>query len=100
MHFYDRNRYFSPWVLFCRGGLQEAKHSLPIAFRAFVDTYVALQGKSLKKPSILDSSEIKRLQIEYDLYSAKNDPAHGLFQSYFGKQWADRFVNQFLFPGN
>ena len=32
------------------------------------------------------------------LYNADIDPAHGLFKSYFGKDWADDFVNNFLFP--
>ena len=43
-------------------------------------------------------TEIKRLQTEYDIYSAERDPAHGLFSSYFGKEWSDRFLKEFLFP--
>jgi len=45
-------------------------------------------------------SEVKRLQIEYDQYSSERDPAHNLFKSYFGKEWSDRFLREFLFPAS
>ncbi|MEO1800066.1 MAG: dihydrobiliverdin:ferredoxin oxidoreductase, partial [Cyanobacteria bacterium J06629_2] len=44
--------------------------------------------------------EIERIAIaqrEYDQYSAERDPAHGLFSSYFGSQWSERFLYEFLF---
>ena len=36
-------------------------------------------------------------QAAYDQYSADKDPAHGLFKSYFGEDWADDFIHEFLF---
>ena len=42
--------------------------------------------------------EVKRLQIAYDQYSSERDPAHRLFTSYFGREWSDRFLEEFLFP--
>ena len=38
--------------------------------------------------------ELRRFQQ----YSADNDPAHGLFSTYFSEAWAHDFVYGFLFP--
>ncbi len=100
MRSFDPNQYFSPWLLFCRGGLEEAKGSLPLAFNAFLECYWELQEKSSQRPSRIAYDQVKKLQLEYDVYSSERDPAHGLFSSYFGKQWSDRFLNEFLFPGS
>ncbi len=98
MRSFDPNKYFSPWLLFCRGGLSEAKHSLPDAFNQFLDCYWKLHDHSYSLSSELSAMEIKKLQISYDIYSSERDPAHGIFSSYFGKDWADRFMKEFLFP--
>ena len=34
---------------------------------------------------------------DYDVFNAARDPAHGLFTSYFGADWANDFVHDFLF---
>lgn len=98
MRSFDPSKYFSPWLLFCRGGLDEAKDLLPIAFQDFVKCYWDLYETSLRNRSIISAKEVERLQVEYDVYSAEKDPAHRLFLSYFGEQWTDMFVNDFLFP--
>ncbi|MEO0988042.1 MAG: dihydrobiliverdin:ferredoxin oxidoreductase, partial [Cyanobacteria bacterium J06639_14] len=36
-------------------------------------------------------------QKDYDQYSAERDPASGLFSSYFGHEWSERFLHEFLF---
>ncbi len=100
MRSFDPNKYFSPWILFCRGGLAEATKSLPLAFSAFLNCYLDLQKNALQGQSHISDSQVKRLQIDYDIYSAERDPAHGLFSSYFGKTWSDHFLNEFLFPGS
>ncbi|NDE22207.1 MAG: hypothetical protein EBZ96_04910, partial [Synechococcaceae bacterium WB9_3_282] len=37
MRSFDPHQYFSPWLLFCRGGEEEASTSLPKAFNAFLN---------------------------------------------------------------
>ena len=99
MRAFDPNQYFSPWLLFCRGGLDEAETKLPIIFSAFLESYwelLSLNDQPIPKTS---SQEVRQLQIAYDIYNAERDPAHGLFTSYFGKEWSDRFLQEFLFPG-
>ena len=99
MRSFDPGRYFSPWLLFCRGGLEEAEVSLPKAFKAFLNCYWDLHELSMQVPSEIKYSEVRQLQIDYDIYSSNRDPAHGLFVSYFGKEWSDRFMKEFLFQG-
>jgi 15,16-dihydrobiliverdin:ferredoxin oxidoreductase len=38
-----------------------------------------------------------KAQQDYDRYSADRDPASGLFSSYFGHAWAEKFLYEFLF---
>ncbi len=100
MRSFDPNQYFSPWLLFCRGGAEEATRSLPQAFSAFLSSYWDLTERSSSAVSSLEPAEVEQLQIAYDRYSAERDPAHGLFTSHFGKEWSDRFLHEFLFPAS
>ena len=98
MRSFDPNKYFSPWLLFCRGGAEEASGSLPAAFDLFMQCYWELTDKGPSGDQTMAAERIQQLQIDYDRYSAERDPAHGLFTSHFGKDWSDRFLHQFLFP--
>ena len=98
MRSFDPNQYFSPWLLFCRGGAEEARSLVSHTFPAFLDCYWSLLDSSSQRASKLPPKEVMRLQIAYDKYSAHRDPAHNLFKSYFGKEWSDRFLQEFLFP--
>ncbi len=99
MRSFDPNQYFSPWLLFCRGGADEASTSLPPAYSHFLKTYWEMHDASVSAGSAIEAGEVRDLQRVYDLYSAERDPAHGLFTSHFGKSWSDRFLSEFLFPG-
>ena len=93
---YDPNKYFSPWVIFCKSKSNEFNDLLPEIFNSFLNSYWKIQKNNL--PNLIDSQIVKNLQIEYDKYSAERDPAHGLFSSFFGKEWSDKFLKEFLFP--
>ncbi len=98
MRSYDMNRYFSPWVIFCRGNMHQSEKILPSIFDQFITSYLDLHRESLNLNQILNPFEVHKYHCCYDIYNAEKDPAHGLFKSYFGKEWADSFVNEFLFP--
>ena len=100
MRSFDPHQYFSPWLLFCRGGADQASGLVSDAFPAFLDCYWSLAEVSIARSSKMQPSEVKRLQIAYDQYSAERDPAHSLFTRYFGKEWSDRFLQEFLFPAS
>jgi len=98
MRSFDPHQYFSPWLLFCRGGADQATRSLPSAFDSFLDCFWRMHDASASAPSLLPPEQVADLQVAYDRYSAERDPAHGLFTSHFGKAWSDRFLHEFLFP--
>ncbi len=98
MKVYDPNQYFSPWVLFCRGDFQKANELLPNVFSSFLNAYLETFKIVLSVKPEMDASQVKKLHIEYDKYSAERDPAHSLFAGFFGKKWSDDFLKQFLFP--
>jgi 15,16-dihydrobiliverdin:ferredoxin oxidoreductase len=43
-----------------------------------------------------DIQRIVAAQKAYDQYSAERNPAHGVFSSYFGSEWSEKFVYEFL----
>ena len=98
MRSFDPNQYFSPYLLFCRGGAERAERSLPKAFNAFLNSYWQLTARSQAEESMISPTEVQKLQWAYNQYSAERDPAHGLFTSHFGHEWSDRFLHEFLFP--
>jgi len=98
MRSFDPHQYFSPWLFFCRGGIEQAKSLIAEVFPAFLECYWSMHEQSSQQPSQMEPQEVRRLQVAYDIYSSERDPAHGLFISYFGKEWSDRFLNEFLFP--
>ena len=95
---YDPRKYFSPWALFCKGGKYEAEHILPNIFSSFLKYYWINVDLSKARPNNIKSEQIKLLHIDYDKYSAEKDPAHGLFSSFFGKEWSEKYMKEFLFP--
>jgi len=96
MRHYQANRYFSPWLLFARGSVEELGESLEEAFELLLQAYWTLHDA--EQPDASQQAQVEALQRSYACYSAEKDPAHGLFASYFGKSWADRFLHEFLFP--
>ena len=95
---YDPSKYFSPWALFCKGGNFEAKNILPKVFSSFLKCYWLNLDLSKANENYIQSQEVSLLHIDYDKYSAQKDPAHGLFSGFFGKEWSEKYMNEFLFP--
>ena len=95
---YNPNEYFSPWLLFCKGGEVEANEILPLIFTLFIDSYWKVANKKNNFPDRLTFDKVKRLQINYDTYSEEKDPAHAIFAGFFGQEWSERFSKEFLFP--
>jgi 15,16-dihydrobiliverdin:ferredoxin oxidoreductase len=96
--FYDETRFFSRQLLFGKFDNDGPVMSdlLP-AMKEYMDHYLsvirALQPS--QDPALL--ADVARLHREYDQYSAEKDPAVGLFTTYFGADWAERFTHEFLF---
>ena len=95
---YDPTKYFSPWALFCKGGNFEAENILPKIFSSFLKCYWKNLDLSKANENHIESQEVSLLHIDYDKYSAEKDPAHGLFSGFFGKEWSEKYMKEFLFP--
>ncbi|MGB3616160.1 MAG: 15,16-dihydrobiliverdin:ferredoxin oxidoreductase [Elainellaceae cyanobacterium] len=97
MKFYDANQYFSKYLLFAKTDPKTVKTQVFDAFKAYLNLYWQLldAAEPLSKPD--DIQRVANAQKDYDQYSADRDPASGLFSSYFGHDWAERFLYGFLF---
>jgi len=97
MKFYDANRYFSKYILFAKTDKETIVKRLFPAYKEYIQLYwqILEDAEALTEPQEID--RIVAAQKDYDCYSAERDPAHGLFSSYFGSEWADRFLHEFLF---
>jgi 15,16-dihydrobiliverdin:ferredoxin oxidoreductase len=97
MKFYDANQYFSKYLLFAKTDAETVATRVFSAFQDYLNLYWQLleQATPLSDPE--DMQRIVKAQKEYDQYSADRDPASGLFSSYFGHAWAERFLYEFLF---
>jgi len=98
MKIYDSNNYFSPWVLFYSGTFDALEISLNNLIDKFLNTYWHIYSEKLDKYKNLSHKDVMTLHRNYDTYSCERDPAHGLFKSYFGEEWANNFLHNFLFP--
>ncbi len=97
MKFYDANQYFSKYLLFAKTDAETVSTRVFSAFKDYLEFYWDMldRAEPLSDPS--DIQRIVKAQKDYDQYSAERDPAHGLFSSYFGSEWANRFLYEFLF---
>jgi 15,16-dihydrobiliverdin:ferredoxin oxidoreductase len=97
MKFYDANQYFSKYLLFAKTDVETVSTRLLSAFKDYLDLYWQMidRAEPLTDPS--DIQRIVKAQKDYDCYSAERDPASGLFSSYFGHEWSERFLHEFLF---
>ena len=94
---YDDNRFFSGQMLYGRfdRGAEAVDDTLFPAFVAYLAAYV-----DLVKTCDVDAdgaAAASAAHADYDVFNAARDPAHGLFTSYFGADWANDFVHDFLF---
>jgi 15,16-dihydrobiliverdin:ferredoxin oxidoreductase len=97
MKFYDANQYFSKYLLFAKVSPEVIPTRVFAAFQDYLNLYwdMLAQAAPLSNPS--EMQRVMEAQKEYDQYSADRDPAHGLFSSHFGNEWANRFLYEFLF---
>ena len=97
MKFYDANQYFSKYLLFAKTDADTVVNKLFPAYQEYIQLYwnTGANATPLRDPEAIQ--RIAKAQQDYDQYSAERDPAHGLFSSYFGSEWADKFLYEFLF---
>jgi 15,16-dihydrobiliverdin:ferredoxin oxidoreductase len=97
MKFYDANQYFSKYLLFAKTDAETVTTRVFSAFKDYLNLYWQLLDRAEPLKESQDIDRIVRAQKDYDQYSADRDPASGLFSSYFGHAWAEKFLYEFLF---
>ncbi len=97
MKFYDANQYFSKYLLFAKTDPQTIATRLFAAYKDYLTLYWQMLEKAEPLTEPEDIQRIVQAQKDYDQYSAERDPASGLFSSYFGHEWSERFLHEFLF---
>ena len=97
MKFYDANQYFSKYLLFAKVQPDAIPTRVFEAFQAYLDLYWQMLTDAVPLTDPSDIARVAKAQRDYDQYSADRDPAHGLFSSHFGTEWANRFLFEFLF---
>ncbi|WP_019498994.1 15,16-dihydrobiliverdin:ferredoxin oxidoreductase [Pseudanabaena sp. PCC 6802] len=97
MKFYDANQYFSKYLLFAKTDSETVKTRVFDAFKDYLTLYWRMLDTATPSSDPEDVRRIVKAQKNYDQYSADRDPASGLFSSYFGHAWAERFLYEFLF---
>ncbi|MEL7035433.1 MAG: 15,16-dihydrobiliverdin:ferredoxin oxidoreductase [Cyanobacteria bacterium J06592_8] len=100
MKFYDENQYFSPYLLFAKTDAETVVNSLFPAYQEYIQLYWQLLEQAEPKRDREDIDNIIKAQKDYDQYSAERDPASGLFNSYFGHEWSEKFLHEFLFENS
>eukprot|EP01031_Cornospumella_fuschlensis_P028678 gene28678-34623_t len=95
---YNDTSFFSSCMLFGRFA-DESKISSVVnpAFEDYLQAYLSLMDRAVPNYSPQAMETVVERQKAYDTYSALKDPAVGLFDAYFGKEWSADFVHQFLF---
>jgi 15,16-dihydrobiliverdin:ferredoxin oxidoreductase len=97
MKFYDANQYFSKYLLFAKTDPETVKTRVFDAFKDYLNLYWQMLDESTPLTDPSDIQRIVKAQKDYDQYSADRDPASGLFSSYFGHEWSEKFLYGFLF---
>ena len=97
MRFYDANQYFSKYLLFARSNSDTVITRVLEAFKDYLHLYWEMIAAAKPNTDPAAMARIAQAQRDYDQYSAERDPASGLFSSYFGHEWSERFLYEFLF---
>ncbi len=97
MRFYDSNVYFSKYLIFARTEPEMIQTRVFGAYQDYLNLYLNMLQNAKQTKDFADPVKIAQAHQDYDQYSAERDPAVGLFTTYFGKEWAERFVYEFLF---
>ena len=95
---YDDTSFFSKNMLFGRYSDESKIDSDVIpAFKEYLNEYMNMAKNAVPDYDDAKMAEVKERQKAYDVYSAIKDPAVGLFDAYFGKEWSKSFVHDYLF---
>ena len=89
--FYDLDRFFSP-KLWLHKRQEDFYNEYQIMVKCFLNQYQKCLLSSQKVTYSLQNDH-----MGYNKHMADNDPAFGVLKSYFGKEFAEEYIHNFLF---
>lgn len=90
--------FFSPQMLFGRmPDESKVMNTVFPAYQEYLTAYLQLADKAVADSSPEAMAAVRARQSAYDAYNAVKDPAVGLYDAYFGKEWSNAYVHDFLF---
>lgn len=96
--FYDEAQFFSKQLAFAKfDNAEPVKTQLFPAFKEYLRDYLAMVKAAEPNRDPESVARVLQLHKDYDQYSAERDPAVGLFGTYWGEEWAEKFTHEFLF---
>lgn len=96
--FYDEAQFFSKQLVFAKfDNAEPVMTQLFPAFQEYLTAYITMMKNATPDTSPESMARVAQLQKDYDQYSAERDPAVGLFSTYWGREWAEKFTHEFLF---
>jgi phycocyanobilin:ferredoxin oxidoreductase len=87
--------WFSPYALYTRVGVEQAPDAIR-AYRAFPHVFVELVREAAPDPALLPVIEVA--QAGYARAHRSDDIGLRLLGKMFGESWAQRYIDQVLFP--
>lgn len=93
--FYDLKEYFSNkfWIKTQKIPFYNEEY-LP-TITSYLQSYSTCLKSQLSHPG-----DFTLAQDNYDIHMAKNDPARGILKAYFSENFAENYINNFLFTTN
>ncbi len=96
--FYDDTSFFSKNMLFGRfTDESKLQHVVQPAMMEYLNHYVELANTAVPNHDEASIRVVQERQKAYDVYQSIKDPAVGLFDAYFGREWSSSFVHDYLF---
>ena len=83
-----------PFFLRCA---KEYEGEMEQAFKDYVNFYVERVKEATPIEDVGHRAEVLELKNRFKNVYAENDPGGGLYRKFFGDEWAERFLSEFLF---
>ncbi|BAZ37772.1 ferredoxin-dependent bilin reductase [Calothrix sp. NIES-4101] len=94
----EARQFFSPAFLWTRSQDQAlVETQVFAAFIDYLEAYIdfVIAADVITNPQML--ANIEQRQLQYLHYRAEKDPARGMFQRFYGKEWTEEYIHGFLF---
>ncbi|MEM6449435.1 MAG: phycoerythrobilin:ferredoxin oxidoreductase [Cyanobacteria bacterium P01_D01_bin.105] len=94
----EAQAFFSPAFLWTRPEQAETvKTHVFEAFQDYLKAYISFAEQAEPVTDAEQLAAIKRSQLAYARYRAEKDPARGMLTRFYGPEWTEAYIHDFLF---